>query len=265
MQVIGWGRYSLIEGVGGNGYEYHEFIDPNLGHNIDYRGEVSVMHLHTDITAGNKTTIGILGGSTSDISCFDTPSWPEQLIKVGEDQGKNLTLLCGGTGSYMVAQEVVKFLRDMSHQKMDILAAGGDYDVVFSVVEARRNPWFNMVREKGDGTVSLVIPSTYSARQQTPLVYDMNASLYAYRPDFLRSSKHLMQGRCGITVMEDTGVLDLDRENDFTLMEAVARYMLAEGKYAGWQEICAMASKIYNDNDMKIRDDEDASAFDCAG
>lgn len=71
-----------------------------------------------------------------------------------------------------------------------------------------------------------------------------------------------MQGRCGITIMDDTGVLDLDRENDFTLMEAVARYMLAEGKYAGWQEICAMASKIYND--MKIREDENASAFDCA-
>ena len=128
LQVIGWGRYSLIEGLGGNGYEYHEFIDPNLGHNIDYRGEVSVMHLHTDITAGNKTTIGILGGSTSDISCFDTPSWPEQLIKIGEDQGKNLTLLCGGTGSYIVAQEVVKFLRDMSHQKMDILISYSGYN-----------------------------------------------------------------------------------------------------------------------------------------
>ncbi len=100
-----------------------------------------------------------------------------------------------------------------------------DWDVVFSVTEARRNPYFNMVRLEDDGRAVLVNPSHYTARQQAPKIYDMNASLYAYSPEFLRSGKPMFEGRCGIIEMMDTGVLDLDRKVDFELMQAVAKHL----------------------------------------
>lgn len=100
-----------------------------------------------------------------------------------------------------------------------------DWDVVFSVVEARRNPYFNMVKLEDDGRAVLVNPSKYTARQQAPKIYDMNASLYAYSPEFLRSGKRMFEGRCGIIEMMDTGILDLDRENDFELLQAAAKYL----------------------------------------
>lgn len=100
-----------------------------------------------------------------------------------------------------------------------------DWDVVFSVVEARRNPYFNMVKLEEDGRAVLVNPSNYTARQQAPKIYDMNASLYAYSPMFLQSGKTLFEGRCGIIQMTDTGILDLDHEHDFELMQIIAQYL----------------------------------------
>lgn len=54
----------------------------------------------------------------------------------------------------------------------------------------------------------------------------MNASLYAYKPDFLRSRLGVLDGYVECILMEDTGVLDLDRESDFELMEVIAGYMI---------------------------------------
>lgn len=93
-------------------------------------------------------------------------------------------------------------------------------DVVFSVTEARRNPYFNMVK-KTDNGYERVIPSNFNARQEAPEIFDMNASLYAYDPQFLKAQKSIFDGKCEVIKMMDTGVLDLDHENDFVLMEMV--------------------------------------------
>ena len=64
--------------------------------------------------------------------------------------------------------------------------------------------------------------SNFTARQQAPEIYDMNASLYAYSPEFLKSGKGVLDGYCECIEMYDTGVLDLDHEIDFELMEVIA-------------------------------------------
>ena len=97
-------------------------------------------------------------------------------------------------------------------------------DVTTSVVPARRNPFFNQVMQSGKG-VRLVIDSKYTTRQQAPQVFDMNASLYAFSPDFLKTGKDVLDGYCEVIEMFDTGILDLDHENDFELMEIIAQYL----------------------------------------
>ena len=99
-----------------------------------------------------------------------------------------------------------------------------DCDVAFSVVESRRNPYFNMVKKTEHGYVK-VIQSAFVARQQAPEIFDMNASMYAYKPDFLCTGKGIFDGYCEAIQMYDTGILDLDREDDFVLMEVVAEYL----------------------------------------
>lgn len=99
-------------------------------------------------------------------------------------------------------------------------------DLIFSVTEARRNPCFNMVRDCG-GYVKEAIESPFTARQQAPDYYDVNASIYVFRRDFLANSKtnFVWDGKIGISVMLDTGVLDIDSEADFMLMEAIAAHL----------------------------------------
>lgn len=97
-------------------------------------------------------------------------------------------------------------------------------DVVFSVTESRRNPYFNMVKKTENGYVR-VIETNFNSRQEAPEIFDMNASLYAYTPSFLRSEKNFFEGKCEIIRMLDTAILDLDQENDFELMEVVAEHL----------------------------------------
>ena len=70
-----------------------------------------------------------------------------------------------------------------------------------------------------------VIDSNFTARQQAPEVFDMNASIYAYSPEYLRTGKGVLDGYCEVIEMYDTGILDLDHENDFELMEVIAEYL----------------------------------------
>ncbi|MEM6265577.1 MAG: acylneuraminate cytidylyltransferase family protein [Bacteroidota bacterium] len=57
---------------------------------------------------------------------------------------------------------------------------------LFSVNPAHRNPYFNMVEAVGDGLVTLSKrpDKAIFSRQQTPEVYDLNASFYFYRRAF---------------------------------------------------------------------------------
>lgn len=97
-------------------------------------------------------------------------------------------------------------------------------DVVFSVTESRRNPYFNMVMKAENG-YNRVIRTEFNARQEAPEIFDMNASMYAYKPSFLISGKHIFDSKCDIIKMLDTAVLDIDHENDLELMQVIAEYL----------------------------------------
>ncbi len=99
-----------------------------------------------------------------------------------------------------------------------------DNDLIFSVTDSRRNPYFNMVMRTDEG-YDRVIKSNFNTRQEAPLIYDMNASIYVYSREFLLRKVGLFDGKCGIHKMFDTGILDLDHENDLLLMEVIAKYL----------------------------------------
>ena len=101
-----------------------------------------------------------------------------------------------------------------------------DLDLVFSVCEARRNPWFNMVKTVGDH-VEQVNRSEFTGRQQAPEVFDVNASIYVFGRDFLAGNTDglLWHGKIGVSVMMDTGIIDIDSEHDYQLMEAIAAHL----------------------------------------
>jgi len=109
---------------------------------------------------------------------------------------------------------------------MDTLLKTQGADVAMTVCEARRNPYFNQLIKGNDGFYHTVMASTFTARQQTPTVYDANASLYAYSPAFLlHSDEIILNAKLAVCEMKDTAILDIDSELDYELMQVVAEYL----------------------------------------
>ena len=119
-----------------------------------------------------------------------------------------------------------------------------DADVVFSVTDSRRNPYFNMVMKTEKG-YERVIKSNFNARQEAPEIFDMNASMYAYSPKFLTSGKGIFEGKCDVIKMQDNAVLDIDTEQDFELMKVIGGYLIKNDK-----KVRAIVENIASINSM---------------
>lgn len=92
-------------------------------------------------------------------------------------------------------------------------------DNVFSVTEAHRNPYFNMVEVHGDGKVKLVKGEGYINRQFAPKVYDMNASIYVWNKDLLKKKKSVFLEKSYIYIMPKERSVDIDDFIDFKIAE----------------------------------------------
>jgi len=99
----------------------------------------------------------------------------------------------------------------------------GDADMVITVTDPNRNPYFNMVRTNDDGTVSLVNPpqSAIARRQDAPLVYDMATVAYVVRPEFVMSHNSLFEGRVRSVNIPRERALDIDTLYDFHIAECL--------------------------------------------
>lgn len=105
---------------------------------------------------------------------------------------------------------------------IELVEKNENCNYAYSVVESRRNPYFNMVCQNKEGFYERVIQADYTCRQQVPVCYDMNASIYAMEREYLidlNIKRHAL-----IWIMEDMGVLDIDSERDLELMQIVAKY-----------------------------------------
>lgn len=96
-------------------------------------------------------------------------------------------------------------------------------DNVFSVTEARRNPYFNMV-EIINNKVQLVKKPARPVfgRQEAPKVYDMNASIYVWKRDALMNNDSIFLENTKVYIMPNWA-LDIDTETDFEFVEFILK------------------------------------------
>lgn len=118
-------------------------------------------------------------------------------------------------------------------------------DVVYSLAPARKNPYFNMAKRVG-GHFEKVIHANYISRQETPEVFDMNASIYVYEPRALleKEPTGFFNTNADAVIMRDTGVLDIDCKEDLEMMEVLAKHLFY-AKYPEYTEIYDTAKKMY--------------------
>ena len=99
----------------------------------------------------------------------------------------------------------------------------GDADMVITVTDAHRSPYFNMVKAHPDGTVGLVIPprSAIARRQDAPTVYDVTTVAYVVRPKFVMSHNSAFEGRVRAVHVPTERAIDIDTLLDFQIAECL--------------------------------------------
>ncbi|MEK3854451.1 acylneuraminate cytidylyltransferase family protein [Cytobacillus sp. FSL H8-0458] len=171
----------------------------------------------------------------------------EEISKVAEQYGAEVPFLrpnelsLDHSPKIPVLQHAVKFLQEQENEKYDLivdldptspLRTIQDIDncinkmikyrpnVVFSVTKAHKNPYFNMVEEK-DGKVYLSkqLKHPVSRRQDAPAVFELNASVYVYQPDFLLKTNSIFTDNSMAVEMPEERSIDIDRPIDFEFIE----------------------------------------------
>jgi len=99
--------------------------------------------------------------------------------------------------------------------------ARGAADVVITVTEAHRNPYFNMVKRNPDCSMGLVIPPArkVTRRQEAPPVYDMATVAYVARPEFVLNHLGPFAGHVRAVQVPVERAIDIDTAFDFYLAE----------------------------------------------
>jgi len=99
----------------------------------------------------------------------------------------------------------------------------GDADIVITVTDAHRSPYFNMVKNNADGTVGLVSPpsTAISHRQDVPVVYDMTTVCYVASPKFIMTHKSAFEGRVKAVHVPVERAIDIDTLLDFQIAEGL--------------------------------------------
>lgn len=105
---------------------------------------------------------------------------------------------------------------DIDHS-IELLVENGAENV-FTVTEAHRNPYFNMV-EIRNNKVSLVKKGNYTTRQTAPKVFDMNSSIYVWWKDIFKKKKSVFLENSRIYIMPKTRSVDIDDAFDFKIAE----------------------------------------------
>jgi CMP-N-acetylneuraminic acid synthetase len=140
--------------------------------------------------------------------------WRHALARLKTDRGRypDALLVVPATAPLRAVTDLENCLDEFDKREADI---------VITVTDAHRSPYFNMVTERADGTVGLVIPpaSQVVRRQDVPVVYDMTTVAYVVRPEFVMSAPGIFAGTVRKVHVPVERALDIDTLQDFRIAE----------------------------------------------
>lgn len=154
----------------------------------------------------------------------DTPEWQawQHAIKALRVTGERVDIFLSlpPTSPLRIAADVECCLDTLVNASVDI---------VITVREAERNPYFNMVRRQPDGSVRLAIEGVFHRRQDAPELYDVTTVAYAARADFVLGAARIFDGNVGAVQIPRERALDIDSGFDLLVGEALAGKVSSAG------------------------------------
>jgi len=95
---------------------------------------------------------------------------------------------------------------------------------LITAVPARKSPYFNQVElDNGFVHLSKVPEKPILRRQDTPKVYDMNASIYIWTRDAIYNNNKIIDNYTSLYIMDEMSMFDVDTEIDFKIVEMLMK------------------------------------------
>lgn len=133
--------------------------------------------------------------------------------------------LTGKTYDVVLDLDPTSPLRSLEDIKgcLDLLQSSDASNVITGAV-AHRSPYFNMVEEGPNGFARLSKRTTDEGktvlrRQDSPKIYDMNASIYVWWRESLINLPHVISDKTKLFEMPSERSFDIDNELDFDIVE----------------------------------------------
>lgn len=168
----------------------------------------------------------------------------DAIIKIAEDYGLNVPfkrpaeLSTDTAGSYEVVLHALDFyekkgnkydcvvllqptspFRKPAHiiEAMELFSK--DIDMIVSVKEASKNPFYNLFKEDENEFLSPIMDTGATRRQDAPMLYEYNGSIYIMNVKSLRESSINNFSKVKKYVMDKIYSVDIDDEMDWNFCE----------------------------------------------
>lgn len=134
---------------------------------------------------------------------------------------KELEKQVGHECEIVVDLDATSPLRSVSdiEDSVDLLVSENASNVI-TATHARRSPYFNLIEidEFGVPILSKKLEKAVVRRQDAPMSYDMNASIYVWKREALFENKSLFTPMTRVFLMPEERSLDIDSELDFEIV-----------------------------------------------
>ena len=204
-----------IRNLGGKPLLAHSII---MAQNIDEISRVFVSTDDQDIAdIGAKYGAEIIE-RPSELAQDNSPEWLAWLHAIRWLESKNIFFDC------FVSLPTTSPLRNKIDVVNCINLLDKKTDIVVTISETSRSPYFNMVSKEGDD-IKLLIEGekSYSRRQDVPIAYDMTTVAYISRPSFIKNNNKIFDGKVKAVLIPKERSVDIDDEIDFKIAELLMK------------------------------------------
>jgi N-acylneuraminate cytidylyltransferase len=197
---------------------------PLLAHSIMIAKDIDkISRIFVSTDSQEIAEVGIEYGAEvinrpSELAQDDSPEWSSWLHAINwlEDRGEFFDCFVSlpATAPMRNKSDVIKCIDLLDKQT----------DIVVTISESSRSPYFNMVK-KDRHYIKLLIDSekSYSRRQDAPQIYDMTTVAYVARPNFIKNNNNIFDGRVKASIVPKKRAVDIDDEIDFKMAELLMK------------------------------------------
>ena len=119
------------------------------------------------------------------------------------------------------------------HRVVEMLESGPRSHNVVTGCRSHKSPYFDVVQSDGDEFVRLVAPpgpdGPVVRRQDAPITYDLNGSIYGWWRDALMSAREVIGPRTRLCEMPAERSVDIDSKLDFRVAEFLHEFLHSSG------------------------------------